>query len=221
MTATDPLLRNLSAAIRHWHESDPTLADLAQAHPPEPWPDHNDDPFVALARAIVHQQVSMAAARTIYGRFEQAVGRVAPQEVMQAGEPALRAAGLSTQKTTYLLDLAARCASGELDLAGLQEMEDTLAVLALTQVRGIGVWSAKMFLIFHLHRPDVCPHEDLGVRLAVEKFYGVPEKEAAKWLQEREAAWSPWNSLAARVLWHARRADDGPPHAAGAPDAPA
>jgi DNA-3-methyladenine glycosylase II len=206
----EPLLADLAAAIDHWRPTDPVLADLAQAHPPGPWPDANDDPFVALVRAIVHQQVSLAAGRTIYGRFEAAVGQVAPGPVLAAGEHALRGAGLSGQKTSYVLDLAARVADGSLDLARLGDASDDEVVAALTQVKGIGVWSAKMFLLFHLQRPDVCPWEDLGVRIAVTSFYGIPEGEATAWLRdEARPRWSPYNSLAARVLWNARRAVGG------------
>lgn len=174
-----------------------------------PWPDPNDDPFVALARAIVHQQVSMAAGRTIYGRLEEALGQVAPGPVLAAGETALRACGLSGQKTTYLLDLAGRVADGGLDLHGLHDQDDEGVVDALTQVRGIGAWSAKMFLIFHLGRPDVCPWEDLGVRLAASGFYSIPEDQVTSWLRDHaRPRWSPYNSVAARVLWHARRVTD-------------
>lgn len=209
-TSFDPLLADLPRARRRWQRTDPILADLARAHPPAPWPDANDDPFVSLARAIVHQQVSLAAGRTIYARFEAAVGgRVAPLAVLAAGEATVRGAGLSGQKTSYVLDLAARVADGELDFAGLAALDDDAATAQLVQVKGIGAWSAKMFLLFHGARPDICPWEDLGVRLAVERFYGVDAKETAAWIRDvARPLWSPYNSLAARVLWNARRADD-------------
>lgn len=206
---TDALLVLLPEAVAHWRTTDPVLAGLTEAHPLEPWQDDVSDPFVALARAIVHQQVSMAAGRTSYGRFEAAVGgAVAPGPVLAAGEAVLRSAGLSGQKAGYLLDLAGKVADGKLDLGALRDLDDEAATAALTMVRGIGVWSAKMHLLFHLARPDVCPWEDLGVRLAVERFYGVPEQEAAAWIRdEARARWSPYNSLAARVLWNARRVE--------------
>lgn len=208
---SDRLLDDLPQAVSHWRSADPVLHDLAVAHPPEPWPDANEDAFVALARAIVHQQVSLAAGRTIYERFEAAVGgKVAPAAVLACGEQTLRGAGLSGQKTSYLLDLAAHLEDGRLDLDALAGMEDEDAIAALVQVRGIGVWSAKMFLLFHLARRDVCPWEDLGVRLAVVRFYDVPQKQATAWLRdEARPIWSPYNSLAARVLWNARRVVDG------------
>ncbi len=203
---TDPVLAHLPAAIAHWRTTDPVLAELAESDPPGAWPDDNDDAFVSLCRAIVHQQVSLAAGRTIYGRFEAAVGTVAPAHILAAGEETLRGAGLSGQKTSYLLDLSGRVQDGLLHIDALHAMDDEAATAALVAVKGIGVWTAKMFLLFHLGRLDVCPWEDLGVRLSVERFYGLPEKEAAAWIRhDAQARWSPYNSLAARVLWNARR----------------
>lgn len=200
-------LRALPDVIRHWQTTDPVLAGLAESDPPSPWPPDADDAFTSLCAAITHQQVSLAAGRTIFARFRDAVGgAVTPDGVLGAGEAVLRGAGLSGQKTAYVLDLAAKVVDGDLDLEGLADRDDEAAVAALTEVKGIGVWSAKMHLLFHLGRPDVCPWEDLGVRLAVERFYGVPEKDAAAWIRdEARPNWSPYNSLAARVLWNARR----------------
>lgn len=196
---------DLDAAVAHWKPADPVLAALAKATTPEPWPEHDPDPFVDLCMSITHQQVSLAAGRTIYRRFQEAVGTVAPDAVLVAGEQRLRGAGLSGQKTRYILDLAAHVQDGSLPIHDLHGLDDDAVLAALTAVRGIGVWTAKMFLLFHLRRPDVCPWEDLGVRLSVQQHYGVPEKEAAAWMRdEARARWSPHNSLAARVLWSAR-----------------
>lgn len=204
------LLSDLDAAVAHWRTTDAVLAELAATTTPEPWPEHDPDPFVDLCQSITHQQVSLAAGRTIFGRFQAAVGdagNVTPAGVLAAGEARLREAGLSGQKTRYILDLAARVEDGSLPLHDLDELDDGEVIAALTAVRGVGVWTAKMFLLFHLRRPDVCPWEDLGVRLSVERYYGVPEKQAAAWLRdEARARWSPHNSLAARILWSARDA---------------
>lgn len=201
-----PLLADLDAAVAHWRTTDPVLAGLATRVPPEPWPEHDPDPFVDLCMSITHQQVSLAAGRTIYGRFVDAVGgAVTPGAVLAAGEARLRGAGLSGQKTGYILDLAARVDDGSLPIHDLARLDDDAVLAALTAVRGIGVWTAKMFLLFHLRRPDVCPWEDLGVRLSVEQHYGIPAGDAAAWLRdEARRRWSPHNSLAARVLWSAR-----------------
>lgn len=199
------MLDRLPEAIAHWRTTDPVLADLAAEVQLERRPEDEPDAFCALVRAIVHQQVSLAAGRTIYARVADACGP-SPEGVLMAGEEALRAAGLSRAKAAYVLDLAGRVVDG-FDLDGLRGLDDAAAVAALTQVKGIGVWSAKMHLIFHLDRPDVLPWEDLGVRAAVERFYGVPAAQAATWIQQEGGPrWSPFGTLAARVLWAARRA---------------
>ncbi len=203
----DALLASLPAAIDDWSTTDSVLADLARRYPPHELPvEVLGDGFASLAQAIIHQQVSLAAGRTIHGRFVAAVGGVVvPSAVLEAGEVVLRGAGLSGQKASYILDLAAQTESGELDFDGFSGMSDQMIIASLTRVRGIGTWTAKMHLLFHLQRPDVCPWEDLGVRLAVERFYGVPEKRAASWLRDEACLrWRPHNSLAARVLWHAK-----------------
>ncbi len=198
-----PLLRE---AIAHWDGTDALLASLAREYPPVADDGDSQDAFASLCSAIIHQQVSLAAGRTIAGRFLEAVGgHVTPQAVEKAGFDTLRSAGLSNAKATYVLDLAAHAASGALDNLGPQS--DAEVIEQLTKVKGIGTWSAKMFLLFHLQRPDVCPWEDLGVRLAVAQFYGSTEKDAARLLQDDlSQRWAPYNSLAAMVLWNARRA---------------
>lgn len=198
------LLADLPAAIAHWRTTDPLLASLAESTPVEPRVEDEADPFKALVRAIVHQQVSLAAGRTIYGRLADATGPT-PEGILAAGEVRLRERGLSGAKAAYCLDLAGRVADG-FDLDALNACSDDDVVHMLTQIKGIGPWSAKMHLIFHMGRPNVLPWEDLGVRDAVTKFYTVPEKEAANWMKRTaQARWSPHCTLAARVLWAARR----------------
>lgn len=202
---TDAWMAQIPAAIAHWASTDPVLAELAADYVPDKVFERHEG-FTALAQAIVHQQISMAAGRSIWARFVEATGGT-PEGVVAAGEDALRGAGLSRSKTSYLLDLAQHVLDGRLDLGALPAMSDASAIAALTAVKGIGVWSAKMFLIFEMQRPDICPWEDLGVRLSVERFYGIPEPEVAPWMKEEARhMWSPYNSLAAIVLWHAREA---------------
>lgn len=187
--------------MAHWN--DPILLALAKETPLEVHEATDTDPFVSLCRSIVHQQVSLAAATTIFGRLEATIGGLSPDRILQAPMEQLRAAGLSQSKCGFLVDLSERVLAG-LDLA-FEDQSDEEIVRALTAVKGIGPWSAKMFLMFHLARLNVCPWEDLGVRLAVAQFYGVPESGAAKWLRVKQADWAPYNSVAARVLWRARR----------------
>ncbi len=204
VAASDAMLGHLPAAIQHWRSTDPVLAELAESTDIDAWT-LSSDAFTELATAIVHQQISIAAGRTIWARVADLTGST-PEGFLQAGEERLRAAGLSRQKTTYLLDLSQRVLDG-MNLDALSAMPDDHVIRELTKVKGIGVWSAKMHLLFHIGRLDVCPWEDLGVRLGVERYYGVPEKQAAKWIQdEAQPKWSPYCSLAARVLWSARRA---------------
>lgn len=206
-TASDPILALLDEARRHWTRTDPVMAGLARAYPPEPHDMVEEDAFVALSSSIIHQQVSIQAGRTIWRRFEEAVGgTVTPDAVLKTGEDALGAAGVSRQKRGYILDLATRFVSGEVDPSRFPALTDEEIVDELTRVKGIGAWTAKMFLMFHLARPDVVAPEDLGLRLAVARFYDVPESEAARAMRQKAAAWSPYNTVAARVLWHARRA---------------
>lgn len=201
----------LARAVALWRRTDPVLADLATGRHLQWRPEDEPDRFRALVRAIVHQQVSFAAGRTIYGRLEGACrgvdpAGVTPAAILGSGEPALRGAGLSRAKTAYCLDLAGKVLDGSLDLEHLDRLADEEVVAGLTQVKGIGVWSAKMYMIFQMGRTDVCPWEDLGVRLAVERFYGVPRDGTSAWIRdEARPRWSPYNSLAARVLWDARR----------------
>ncbi|MGB0651678.1 MAG: DNA-3-methyladenine glycosylase family protein [Thermoplasmatota archaeon] len=203
---TERLLAQLDDAIDHWRQTDPLLVALAEEHRPDPALSSGDDPFAALVESITHQQVSLAAGRTIHGRALEAMGGVAsPAAALAAGPEALRGAGLSRSKVAYVLDLAERCDNGSLDLAALEAASDDEVIAALTAVKGIGVWTAKMFLLFHLQRPDVSAPEDLGVRVAAAIAYGMPEADGAALVKEKAAVWSPYNSLACLVLWHSRR----------------
>lgn len=164
------------------------------------------DPFRALVESITHQQVSIHAGRTIFGRVEAACGgEVTPANVLLHDVDALRALGLSRPKASYVLDLAARATGGEVDFARLPAMGDEEVVETLTRVKGIGVWTAKMFLIFHLHRPDVLAPEDLGLQIAVSQAYRVPRAKAAAKMRKMGPVWSPYNSVVALALWNWRR----------------
>ncbi|MHB8634584.1 MAG: DNA-3-methyladenine glycosylase family protein [Thermoplasmatota archaeon] len=190
------------AATRHWQEADPTMARLSARHPLPPLRPSRDG-FGALVESITHQQVSMAAGRTIHGRLVSLVGDVAPDTLLLHGAR-LREAGLSRAKAAYVLDLAEKTTNGALDFPALRYLSDDEVVAALTQVKGVGVWTAKMYLIFHLGRPDVFAPEDLGIRLAVAGAYRLPPHRVAPFMARRRARWSPYNSVAARVLWQSR-----------------
>ncbi|HVL47487.1 MAG TPA: DNA-3-methyladenine glycosylase 2 family protein [Candidatus Thermoplasmatota archaeon] len=203
---SDPLLAHLPKARRRWARTDPVMAALSRSRPMPARAIETTTPFEALATSIIHQQVSLAAGRVIVSRVAAAAGgNLAPAGVLAAGPDRLRAAGLSRPKTAYVLDLAERAHTGALDLDALASMDDAAVVDALTEVKGIGVWTAKMFLIFHLARPDVLAPEDLGLQIAVAKAYKVPRARAAAKMTKLAPAWSPYASLAALTLWASRR----------------
>lgn len=165
-----------------------------------------DPPFVYLARAIVYQQLAGAAARTIHGRFVEALdGRVEPATVLATDEAVLRGAGLSAGKLRAIRDLAGRADSGELslELDELIRLDDDAIVARLTTVWGIGVWTAQMFLMFRLHRPDVWPVLDLGVRNGWARLHGLDDSPSAKELEALGADRAPWRSAAAWYCWRA------------------
>ena len=168
------------------------------------------DAYGALVRSIVGQQLSTKAAATIYGRLTELYGgrTPTPQELLDTDPEAIRAAGMSRAKTDYLRSLAEHVLSGELELDRLNELVDDEIVAELTAVKGLGVWTAHMFLIFHLQRPDVLPVGDLGVRSAIRTAYGLDELPAPAQMQELAEPWRPHRSLASLYLW--RSLDNAP-----------
>jgi DNA-3-methyladenine glycosylase II len=161
------------------------------------------DAYGTLLRSIVGQQLSTKAARTIYGRVLDLFGgeTPSPQALLDADPDALRAAGLSGAKVRYVRSLAEHVLSGELELERLPELGDEQVAREVTAVKGLGQWTADMFLIFHLARPDVLPVGDLGVRRAVQRAYGLEELPSAEELERLGERWAPHRSLAALYLW--------------------
>jgi DNA-3-methyladenine glycosylase II len=159
--------------------------------------------YGALLRAIVGQQLSTKAARTIYGRILDlfAGAAPAPEQLLEAEEADLRAAGLSGRKVSYIRDLASQVLSGELELDRLGDLSDEEVVSEIVAVRGLGAWTAEMFLIFHLERPDVLSGGDLGIRKAVQVEYGLEEMPAPARVLEIGEPWRPHRSLASLYLW--------------------
>ena len=162
-----------------------------------------EDAYGALVRTIVGQQISTKAARSIYNRLAALFGDrpPTPEELLAADEDALRAAGLSRPKIRYLRDLGTRVLEGDLDLGALQDLPNDEVAGRITSVKGLGRWSADMFLMFHLGRPDVLPVGDLGVRRAVEKAYGLPALPDEDALRTLADPWRPHRTLASLYLW--------------------
>jgi DNA-3-methyladenine glycosylase II len=161
------------------------------------------DAYGALLRAIVGQQLSTKAARTIYLRVLELFGGTtpSPEQLLEASEEDLRACGLSGRKTEYIRDLAAHVISGELELDRLEELGDEEVIEEIVAVRGLGQWTAEMFLLFHLQRPDVLSGGDLGIRKAVQIEYGLKEMPPPKRVLEIGEPWRPHRSLASLYLW--------------------
>ncbi|HVS36771.1 MAG TPA: DNA-3-methyladenine glycosylase [Gemmataceae bacterium] len=166
----------------------------------------NPDGFDILARSIVSQMISTKAALGIAGRLERelAPGGLTPAGVLAASEETMRGAGLSRSKVLALRDLAERVQNGQLPLHDLARRTDEEVVALLTPVRGIGVWTAEMFLIFSLGRLDVLPVGDLGLRAGVQQTYGLLEMPKAAALRERAEAWRPYRTVATWYFWRSR-----------------
>jgi DNA-3-methyladenine glycosylase II len=193
--------------LEHLRESDDTLARVIDEHGPLTLESRvrgrPAEAYGALLRAIVGQQLSVAAARTIYGRFTDLFGghTPTPEELLEADPDALRGVGLSRAKASYVRSLAEHVVSGELELDRLDDLPDEEVARELIAVKGLGQWSVDMFLIFHLGRPDVLPVGDLGVRRAVERLYGLEALPSAAELEALGERWRPYRSLASLYLW--------------------
>jgi DNA-3-methyladenine glycosylase II len=160
------------------------------------------DPFRSLVEAIIYQQLAGSAADAIYGRFVKIYGRFPrPAQLLATRDARLRAAGLSARKIEYLKDLASRVSDGRLKLGLLQEMPDEQVIEQLDQVKGIGRWTAEMFLIFCLGRPDVLPVDDLGLRKAMQKAYSLVELPSPENMRKIAQPWKPYCSIATWYLW--------------------
>ena len=197
---------------------DPVLAAIIRQHGPCGLGAARDrfDHFAMLARAIVFQQLSTKAATTIHNRLLESLpgGAMTPAALGALDEPQFRAAGISRQKSGYLRDLADKVARGVVPLEAVDEMPDEEVIAALTEIKGIGRWTAEMFLIFRLQRPDVLPVGDLGIQNAIQRAYRLRKKPTPERMRKLAAAWQPYRSIACWYLW--RSLDNEP---ASAPSA--
>jgi DNA-3-methyladenine glycosylase II len=195
-------------ARRHLSRRDPVIRDLMRAHGACGLADaQHGDPFGALMKAIVSQQLSTKAADTIFKRLVALFDGIPTPPALDALTDAqLRGVGLSGQKLRYMRDLGVKVQDGSLPLHALDAMGDEEVIVALTQVKGIGRWTAEMFLMFRLHRPDVLPVDDLGIVKAVQKAYGLRKTPSADRLNEIGEAWRPYRSVACWYLWRSLNA---------------
>jgi DNA-3-methyladenine glycosylase II len=184
--------------------ADPKMAALIAAHPRVALKTRGD-PFVTLARSITGQQISVKAADAVWNRFVVACGDLTPRSILRRRATTLRACGLSDRKVEYIRDLAGHFVSGRIDPSRFAEQDDEAIIEELVAVRGIGRWTAEMFLMFNLLRPNVLPLDDLGLLRAVSLLYFEGESLTGRGGRERVVAiaeaWSPWRSVATWYLW--------------------
>jgi len=158
--------------------------------------------FHSLAEAIIYQQLNGKAALTIFKRFADLAGKpLTPEGILQLTDAQMRSVGLSKQKSSYLKDMAQRAARGELDFTRLADMTDDAVIEHLTQVKGVGVWTAHMFLMFTLRRPNVLPTGDFGIRMAMKKHYRKRKLPNPAQMEKIAKTWEPYRSLACWYLW--------------------
>jgi len=193
--------QSIKAAVAALASREPAFAQVIERHGvPEP---RSSEPGAhTLLRTIVGQQVSVAAARSMWAKLEAAYG--APPDlkaILRATDDQLRLAGISRQKAGYARSLAELVLSGELDLAALPEDDDE-AVALLTKIKGIGRWSAEIYLLFAEGRPDMWPAGDLAVQIEIGRLLGLPEKPSEKHLRELAEPWRPYRGAAAVLAWH-------------------
>ena len=197
----------MKQAIDHLRTGDPVLSAIIEQvgdygirfRPPD---------FETLVKSIVFQQLSGRVASVIFGRLAAAVkGVVTPETILQLRPSRMRALGLSTQKTAYIRDLARHTRDGNLVFADLSALPDDEVILRLTQVKGVGVWTAHMFLIFALQRSDILPTGDLGIRNAIRKAYNLEALPTPEEMERMAQRWRPYCSVASWYLWRSLESD--------------
>ena len=179
---------------------DPVMGAIMRAHPKISLA-RRGDPFLTLARAICGQQISVKAAQSVWDRVTACCGSVSPENILGKKRTALRACGLSDRKVEYIADLAQHFVDGSIHVQRWPDMADEEIIAELTEVRGIGRWTAEMFLIFSLLRPDVFPLDDLGLQKGIRRSYFKSRKISVKSMTRLGETWRPWRSVATWYLW--------------------
>jgi DNA-3-methyladenine glycosylase II len=188
-------------AVNHLKKSDPILRAIIERVGPCRM-EFGPAEFSSLAEAIVYQQLNGKAAVTIFKRFAALAGEpLTPGGILKLTDAQLRAVGLSKQKSSYLKDLSAKTTSGLLNFAQLADLSDDDVIKRLTQVKGIGVWTAHMFLMFSLRRPNVLPTGDYGIQMAMKKYYKKRKLPKPKEMEKIARPWEPYRSVACWYLW--------------------
>lgn len=191
-------------AVAHLRAADPVMAAVIDRVGPCRASVANDGThFGAVLSSIVYQQLSGSAAATIYGRVLNIFGgrEPKPSALLATPDAVLRAAGLSGAKTRYVKDLAAHASDNRFPIEQLHELDDAAIIDTLTQVKGVGRWTAQMFLMFRLGRPDVLPELDLGIQKGIQKAYALRKLPTPKQVARRGAKWAPYRTIASWYLW--------------------
>lgn len=188
-------------ALNHLKKSDPVLRAIIERVGPCRM-GYSSPEFCSLAEAILYQQLNGKAAATIHKRFVALAGDPpTPEGILKLSDEQLRSVGLSKQKSAYLKDLAAKTAAGRLDFSTLPDLSDEEVIKHLTQVKGIGVWTAHMFLMFSLRRPNILPTGDYGVQAAIKLHYKKRNLPKPKHMEKIARAWEPYRSIACWYMW--------------------
>lgn len=193
--------KSLRRAVRLLAARDADLAAIVQHFGPPPlWARRPG--FATLVHLILEQQVSLASAKAAFIKLQTTLGEVEPHLLLTLSDDELKAIGFSRQKTLYARLLAEAVRDGQLDFTQLNELEDDRVRAMLTQLKGIGVWTADCYLLMALRRPDVWPHGDLALAVAWQRLKQLPERPSYPALGEVAERWRPWRAVAARLLWH-------------------
>ena len=222
----------IAEARRELAASDPDLAYAHAVTPAFEWRVRPDG-FAGLLNIVMGQQVSTASANAIWARLEAGLGAVTPERVLRADETELRAMALSRQKALYVREIAQAAGSGRLDFERLREVPDEAAIAELTAIKGVGRWTAEIYLMFSEGRVDLFPAADLALQEALRAARGDAARPSERWLRSRAGSWAPWRGVAAHLLWRfyaalkqgeaaprPAAAEDGTPPAGGASGSP-
>lgn len=188
--------------LDHFKKSDPVLYEWIQKVHLDELPEPTNL-FEELCDEIISQQLSGKAANTIFGRLKQLFprGEITPEHILKLSDDKIRNSGTSWAKVRFLKDLATKVKNGELILENLKDLSDEEVIKELTQVKGIGPWTAEMYLMFTLGREDVFSHGDLGLKNAIKKIYDFKKEPTRKQVEKIVKKWSPYRTYACRVLW--------------------
>lgn len=201
LTPTTLTEKTLLAAVRQLTESDSDLALIVQKYGPPPlW--SREPGFPTLIHIILEQQVSLASARAAFGRLLAAASPLTPERFLAFHDETLKAIGFSRQKSRYGRLLAEAIVTGQLDLAALPDLDDAAVRAELTKIKGIGPWTANIYLLMVLGRPDIWPGGDLALAVAAQQVKRLPTRPTPAELDQIALAWQPWRAVAARLLWH-------------------